>query len=134
MSALLSKINVSWTGQSWAGAAARLYRQRFGKEARWFDDLMRRRRRDGRDALPCDPRQDVRWLISGAAPLIVYAFRRVRRSTSTAAFQTCDAGRARVQLPSEAGTPDMTIGPADADRAGAGPYLRRQPRGSVLFF
>jgi hypothetical protein len=41
-------------------------------------------------------------VISGAAPLIVSAFRRVRRSTSTDAFQTCDAGRARVQLPSEA--------------------------------
>ena len=34
----------------------------------------------------------------------------------------CDAGRARVQLPSEAGTPDMTIKRADADRAGARPY------------
>jgi hypothetical protein len=30
-------------------------------------------------------------VISGAAPLTVYAFRRVRRSTSTDAFQTCDA-------------------------------------------
>jgi hypothetical protein len=38
------------------------------------------------------------------------------------AFQTCDAGRARVQLPSEAGTTDMTIKRADADRAGARPY------------
>ena len=47
---------------------------------------------------------------------------RVRRRTSTEAFQTCDAGRARVQLPSEAGTPDMTIGGAGADRAGARPY------------
>src|SRR6202011_3300699 len=71
---------------------------------------------------------------SGAAPLIVYAFRRVRRRTSTEAFQTCDAGRARVHLPSEAGTPDMTIGGADADRAGARPYLRRRPSGSVLLF
>ena len=35
------------------------------------------------DALPRDPRQDVRWLSSGAAPLIVDAFRRVRRGTST---------------------------------------------------
>jgi hypothetical protein len=76
---------------------------------------------DGRDALPRDPRQDVRWLISGAAPFIVYAFRRVRRRTSTEAFQTCHAGRARVQLPSEAGTPDMTFGRAEADRAGARP-------------
>jgi len=60
-------------------------------------------RRDGagRDALPRDPRQDVRWLISGAAPLIACAFRRVRRRTSTDAFQTCDAGRAGVHLPSE---------------------------------
>jgi hypothetical protein len=41
-------------------------------------------------------------------------------------FQTCDAGRARVYLPSEAGTPDMTIGHADADHAGARPYLRRR--------
>src|ERR1700731_982966 len=71
---------------------------------------------------------------SGAAPLIVYAFRRVRRRTSTEAFQTCDAGRAGVHLPSEAGTPDMTIGPAAADRAGARPYLRRRPSVSVLFW
>src|SRR5271157_5324557 len=56
-----------------------------------------------RDALPRDPRQDVRWLRSGAAPLMVSAFRRVRRSTSTDAFQTCEAGRAGVHLPSEAG-------------------------------
>ena len=39
---------------------------------------------------------------SGAAPLIVCAFRRVRRSTSTGTFQTCDAGRAGVHLPLEA--------------------------------
>ena len=38
---------------------------------------------NGRDALPRDPRHDGRWLSSGAAPLMVYAFRRVRRSTST---------------------------------------------------
>ena len=62
---------------------------------------------------------------SGAAPLIVYAFRRVRRGTSTETFQTGDAGRARVQLPSEAGTPDMTSGHADADQAGAHPYQHR---------
>ena len=37
------------------------------------------------------------------------------------AFQTCDAGRARVHRPSEAGTPDMTIGRAAADHAGARP-------------
>ena len=37
------------------------------------------------------------------SPLIVSAFRRVRRSTSTDAFQTCEAGRAGVHLPSEAG-------------------------------
>ena len=73
------------------------------------------------DALPCDPRQDVRWLSSGAAPLIGYAFRRVRRGTSTDAFQTCDAGRARVPLPSEAGRPDMTIKRFAADRTGARP-------------
>jgi hypothetical protein len=51
---------------------------------------------------------------SGAAPLIVSAFRRVRRSTSTDAFQTGDAGRARVHLQSASiirgGTPNMTIG------------------------
>ena len=86
---------------------------------------------DGRDALPRNPRQDVRWLSSGAAPLIVYTF---RRRTSTEAFQTCDAGRAGVHLPSEAGTPDMTIGRAAADRAGARPYLRRRPSGSILLF
>jgi hypothetical protein len=37
------------------------------------------------------------------------------------AFQTCDAGRARVHRPSEAGTPDMTIGRAAADHARARP-------------
>jgi hypothetical protein len=41
-------------------------------------------------------------------------------------FQTCDAGRARVYLPSEAGTPDTTIERDDADHAGARPYLRRR--------
>ena len=41
-------------------------------------------------------------VISGVTPLIVYAFRRVRRSTSIDAFQTYDAGRARMHLPSEA--------------------------------
>ena len=76
----------------------------------------------GRDALPRDPWQDIQWSTAGAAPLIVYAFRRVRRRTSTNAFQTCDAGRAGVQLPSEAGTPDMTIKRAAADHAGARPY------------
>ena len=49
-------------------------------------------------------------------------------------FQTCDAGRARVYLPSEAGTPDTTIERDDADHAGARPYLRRRPSGSVLLF
>jgi hypothetical protein len=39
---------------------------------------------------------------SGAAPQIVSAFRRVRRSTSTDAFQTYNPGRAGVQLASEA--------------------------------
>jgi hypothetical protein len=39
---------------------------------------------------------------SGAAPLIVSAFRRVRRSTSTNAFQTRAAGRAGAHRPSEA--------------------------------
>ena len=43
------------------------------------------------------------------------------------AFQTRDPGRARVHRPSEAGTPDMTIGRAAADHAGARPYLRRRP-------
>jgi hypothetical protein len=38
----------------------------------------------------------------GAAPLIVSAFRRVRRSRSTDAFQTCDSGRAGVHLLAEA--------------------------------
>jgi hypothetical protein len=39
--------------------------------------------------------------IFGAAPLIVSAFRRVRRGTPADAFQTLDAGRAGVQLPAE---------------------------------
>jgi hypothetical protein len=76
----------------------------------------------GRDALPSDPRQDVRWLTLGAAPPIVCTFRRVRRSTSTDAFQTCDAGRAGVPLPSEAVQRTRPIGRADADQAGARPY------------
>ena len=38
----------------------------------------------------------------GAAPLIVSAFRRVRRSRSTDAFQPCDPGRAGVHLLAEA--------------------------------
>ena len=70
---------------------------RFGEEAPGFAISLERW-----DALPRDPRQDVRWLRLGAPPLIGYAFRRVRRSTSTDAFQTCDVGRARVHLPSEA--------------------------------
>jgi len=49
-------------------------------------------------------------------------------------FQTCDAGRARVYLPLEAGTPDTTIERDDADHAGAHPYVRRRPSGSVLLF
>jgi hypothetical protein len=62
---------------------------------------------------------------SGAAPLIVYAFRRVRRRTTTDAFETRDAGRARVHLPSEAGTPDMTIGRAEAERVPPAPAAER---------
>src|SRR5580704_4110799 len=58
----------------------------------------------------------------GAAPLIVCTLRRVRRSTSTDAFQTCDAGRAGVPLPSEAVQRTRPIGRADADQAGARPY------------
>ena len=86
-----------------------------------------------RDALPRDPRRDVRWLSSGAAPLIGYAFRRVRRSTSTDAFQTCDAGRAGVHLPSEAGTLDMTIRRPAADRTGARPGAGDRAASVLLF-
>ena len=60
---------------------------------------------------------------SGAAFLIVSAFRRVRRSTSTDALQTCGPGRAGVQLLAEA---LHVTGPSDllhADHAGARPYL-----------
>jgi hypothetical protein len=57
--------------------------------------------------------------------------RRVRRRTFTDAFQTCDAGRARVHLPSEAATPDMTIRRPAADRTGARPYVR-QKEGRVV--
>jgi glycosyltransferase involved in cell wall biosynthesis len=64
------------------GAAAGSSRQRFGEEAL----SLTIRSGFGRDALPRDPRPDVRGLSSGAAPLIVYAFRRVRRRTSTDAF------------------------------------------------
>ena len=75
----------------------RSYRRRFGKEALGLAIRLG----DGRDALPRDPRQDFRWLTAGAAPLIVYAVRRVRRRTSTDACQPCDAGRAGMHLPFE---------------------------------
>jgi hypothetical protein len=39
---------------------------------------------------------------SGKAPLIVNGLRRVRRNTSTYAFQRCDTGRAGMPPPSEA--------------------------------
>jgi hypothetical protein len=61
----------------------------------------------------------------GAATLIVYTFRRVRRSTSTEAFQKDDAGRAGVQAIIGGGTPNMTSGHAAPDQAGARPYRRR---------
>jgi hypothetical protein len=130
---LLSKIKVSWTG-SLGLEPLRGRIDSVSAKRPWFDDLIRRCRCDGRDALPRDPRQDVRWLTSGAAPLIVYEFRRVRRRTSTDAFQMRDAGRAGVQLPSEAATPHLAIGCAAADRAGARPYLRRRPSRSVYYF
>ena len=57
-----------------------------------------------------------------------------RRVPDMQRIATRDAGRARVHLLSEAGIADMTIGRADADRAGARPYLRRRPSGSVLLF
>ena len=56
----------------------------------------------------------IRWSAS-----IVSAFRRVRRSTSTDAFQTCDAGRAGGIYHRRRATPELTIGPAEADQAGA---------------
>jgi hypothetical protein len=52
---------------------------------------------------------------------------------STEAFQTCDAGRARVHRPSEAGTPDMTTGRAAADRAGARPCASSRAARSYYF-
>src|ERR1700730_17527456 len=66
-------------------AGARSYRERFGEEAPGLTIRLG----DGRDALPRDPRQDVRWLSSGAAPLIVYA-----------------SGAARPQRRSRPATPD----------------------------
>ena len=75
------------------------------------------------------PRHDVRRLTSGAAPLIVCTFRRVRRGTSTDAFQTCDAGRAGVHLPSETVQRTRPSGALTRNQAGARPYLRR-PLGS----
>jgi hypothetical protein len=83
------------------GAAPRSDRERFGEAARGFEDLIRQCCGNGRDALPRE-RDQTSAVTSGAAPLGVSAFRRVRRSTSTEAFQTGDAGRAEVQLPSEA--------------------------------
>src|SRR6516162_9879212 len=61
----------------------------------------------------------------GAAPLIVSAFRRVRRSTSTNAFQTCDAGRARVHRPSEAVNPRPAATRASKEVATTSPYLSK---------
>jgi len=57
---------------------------------------------------------------SGGARLIVYGFRRVRRSRSTDAFQTGDAG-----APECIYHPKRYTGHADADQAGARPYLHR---------
>jgi hypothetical protein len=58
----------------------------------------------------------------GAAPLIVYAFRRVRRRMSTEAVP--DRRRRTRRSPStiRGGTPDMTLGRPNADQAGARPY------------
>jgi hypothetical protein len=58
----------------------------------------------------------------GAAPLIAYAFRRVRRRMSTEAVP--DRRRRTRRGPStiRGATPDMTLGRPDADQAGARPY------------
>ena len=59
--------------------------------------------------VPARPAQDVHRRVPDMR-------RRTRRSASTIG----------------GGTADMTIGRADADRAGARPYLHRRPSGSVL--
>jgi hypothetical protein len=89
---------------------------------------------DGRDALPRDLRQDVRWSCPVYPPPTVDALRRVRRRTSGARPWTCCAGRAGTRIRSKALHQRLTIGRPAADRAGARPYLRRRSSGSVLLF
>jgi hypothetical protein len=93
---------------------------RFGDAARGFDDLIRRGA--GRDALPREARQDVAGHIRCGAPDRIriparpaqYVQRRVpdRRPRTR-----------RIAATSRGGTPDRTIGRAEADHAGARPYL-----------
>ena len=59
---------------------------------------------------------------SGTAPLMVYAFRRVRRGTSTEAFPDRRRRTRQSAATIRGATPDMTSGRADADHAGARPY------------
>src|SRR5271166_1141127 len=56
----------------------------------------------GRDALPRDPRQHIRWSCPVYPPPMVDALRRVRRRTSGTLLWTCGAGRAGTRIRSEA--------------------------------
>ena len=76
----------------------------------------------GRDALPRDPPQHVRWSYRVYPPPTVDALGRVRRRTSETRLWTCDAGRAGTRIRSEALHQSLTIGRPAADRAGARPY------------
>jgi hypothetical protein len=67
--------------------------------------------------------QTIRLLNSFAVNLC--AFRRVRRSTTTAAFTDRRRRTRQNAATIRGGTPDLTSGCADADHAGARPYLHR---------
>src|SRR5271166_5687013 len=71
---------------------------------------------DGRDALPRDARQDVRWITSGAAPLIVYTFRRVRRQHVHRRLPHMRRQTRRSAATIGGGTADMTVGRAAVPR------------------
>jgi hypothetical protein len=80
------------------GAAARSDSERFGEAARGFEDLI------GDAAAMVGARSRAHRDRTSAGHLRCRAAGRirVRRNTFTEAFQTGDAGRAGVQLPSEA--------------------------------
>ena len=109
----------------------------------------------GRDALPRDPQQHGPMIVSGAAPPMVDALRRVRCCMSRRVICRFCHARSRVPIVSalsiiappvnvlrrtrwkpstiKGAAPDVVIGQSTAARAGAHPYRRRRS-GSVLSF